>query len=276
MTHKITKEKNSKVELEVTISKEEFLKYRDQAFKSVQANIEMDGFRKGHAPESAILAKYGEESILREMSNLAINETYPQIIIEEKIKIISEPHIHIVQMEEGKDFVYHAHVHVYPEIVLPDYKSLAKEVAKTKKEIADTTDEEIKQVVDQLDEKVKAETKDLEKIIKENMKSEKEYLENTRIRNEILEKLVKATDENNKDGWPESFEDKDKAQIVVLDIAKKENISATKEEIDAETVKVMMHLNPEDLKNGKIDEVRVKSYAEQIIINEKVLSLLEK
>lgn len=276
MTHKITKEKNSKVEIEVTVPKDDFTKYWDTAFKNVQKEIEMDGFRKGMAPESAIIAKYGEQAILSEMANLAINDTYAKVIIEEKVKIIGEPHIHVVKMGKNEDLVYHAHVPIYPEITLPDYKSIASEISKTKKEIPETTDEELKQVMDQLDEKIKSDTPDLEKTIRDNMKLEKEYYEKDRIRGEILDRLIKDSEEKNKDAWPEHFENKDKAQIIMIDIAKKENITATEEEIDAEVVKIMMHVNPKDLQDGKIDEFRVKSYAEQMIMNNKVLDMLEK
>lgn len=276
MIHKITKEKNSKVEIEVEITKEEFAKYHDQAFKSVQQEIEIDGFRKGNAPKEAIVAKYGDSAILSEMSNIAINDTYAKIVIEEKIKIIGEPHIHVVKLSHEEGFTYHAHVPVYPEIELPDYKTVANNISKNKKIIEDTTDEELKLVLDQLDEKVKSETPDIENIIKTNMKAEKEYFEKSRVRSEILEALINATNEKNKDVWPEGFSDKDKAQIIVMDISKKEKIEVTEEEIDAEVVKIMMHIDPKELADGKIDELRVKSYAEQIIINEKVLSLLEK
>jgi FKBP-type peptidyl-prolyl cis-trans isomerase (trigger factor) len=91
----------------------------------------------------------------------------------------------------------------------------------------------------------------------------------------ILEKIVKAADELNTENWPENFEERDKAQVLVLEISKKEDLKATPEEIEAEVMKIMMHLNSSN-PNEKVDEVRVKAYAEQIIVNEKVLAMLEK
>lgn len=275
MTHKITKEKNSKVEIEVTLSGAEFMAYWDKGFKRLQQEIEIEGFRKGHATEAAIVAKYGESAILQEMANVAIDETYPKIVIEEKVKIISEPHIHVVNMSKEEGFTYHAHVNVYPEISLPDYKALSSECAKERKTVEDTTDEELKQIMDNLDEQVKATIPDIENVIKENLKLEKETAEKSRIRSMILEKIVKAADELNTENWPENFEERDKAQVLVLEISKKEDLKATPEEIEAEVMKIVMHLNSSN-PNEKVDEVRVKAYAEQIIVNEKVLAMLEK
>ena len=86
MTHKISKEKNSKIELEVKFEAAEFMAFWNKAFKAVQTEIEIDGFRKGNAPENMIVAKYGESAIINEMANIAINESYPKIILEESQK----------------------------------------------------------------------------------------------------------------------------------------------------------------------------------------------
>ena len=284
MTYKISKEKNSKIELEVKFEAVEFMTFWNKAFKAVQAEIEIDGFRKGNVPENMIVAKYGESAIINEMANIAINESYPKIILEESqknnMKPIDEPHIHVVSAVKGADFVYHAHVTVYPEFTLPEYKKISSEIIKVeKKDIADTTDEEVKSVMDQLDEKVKSETEDIENKIKENMKLEKTLVEKSRVRSIMLEKMIEAVEgadkEKAKEMWPENFTDKDKSQIILLEIAKKENISVTKEEIEAEMMKIMMYMNPADINTGKTDEGRLRAYGEQIIINEKVLTFLE-
>lgn len=283
MTHKTNKEKNSKVELEVTLSWIELTAYRDKALKVVQSEIEMDGFRKGNAPEEAIIAKYGEGAILNEMANIAINETYPKIMLDEyeknNIRPIDSPHLHIVSLEADKDFTYHAHVAVYPEITLPDYKSLAAKIEKDDGS-TDATDEEVEKVINSLDEKIKAEIPDLKEKITENIKAEKEMQKKSKTRSKMLSSLVVAVEgedkEKAKDMWPEGFVDRDKAQIIILEISKKENLIAGEEEIIKEMTNLMMHMGEEGMKKNNLDEVRLRSYAEQVVINEKVLSLLEK
>jgi FKBP-type peptidyl-prolyl cis-trans isomerase (trigger factor) len=253
--------------------------YWDAGLKKIQKEVEMDGFRKGMAPMDSIVAKYGEMAVLQEMTDLAINKSYPEVIIGEKIHVIGEPHIHIVTLEKDKDFVYHAHVPVYPVIDLPDYKKIATDTAKEinanpEKEVKDTTDTELANIMTGLSDEVKATTPDIENKIKDNLKIEKELILKNEIRAISMENLVNATNEKNVDCWPEGFKDQDKAQILAIEISKKENIKVSEEEIDAEVIKLMMHIPHEEIASGKIDEERVKAYATQIITNEKMFVAL--
>lgn len=279
MKYKINKEKNSQLELEVTIEASEFMAYWDAGLKKIQKEVEMDGFRKGMAPIDSIVAKYGEMAVLQEMTDLAINKSYPEVIIGEKIHVIGEPHIHIVTLEKDKDFVYHAHVPVYPTIELPDYKKIAADTAKEinenpEKIVMDTTDTELENIMKGLSDEVKAATPDIENKIKDNLKIEKGLMLKNEIRAITMENLVNATNDKNADCWPEGFKDTDKAQIVALEISKKENIKVSEEEIDAEVIKLMMHIPHEEVASGKIDEERVKAYALQIITNERMFVAL--
>jgi trigger factor len=205
------------------------------------------------------------------MANDAINKTYPEVIIGEKLHVISEPHIHIVTLEKDADFVYHAHVTVYPTLEIVDYKKIAtKIVGEDKKEIAETTDEEVKNIMDQVDAEVIKNTPDIENIIKTNIKAEKEMLQKSTIRSKFLDETLKELSEKNVDAWPEMFTDKDKAQILNIEIAKKEEVKVSEEEVSAEVVKLSMHISKEDIASGKIDEEKLMAYAHQILLNEKV------
>lgn len=275
MKYEIKKEKNSKLELEVTIENKEFLTYWNDGLKTIQKEVEIDGFRKGMAPESSILNKYGEMSILQEMSNLAINKTYVEIIIKEKIHIIGEPNIHVMKLSKSDDFVYHAHIPVYPLISLPDYKKIANNILNNniKEEVEGETEiesEEIAKIIKGLSEEIKRDTPDLENKIKENVKLEKELHNKNQIRAKLMEELVKNIEIENKDMWPENFQDKDKAQVIAIEISKKENITVSTEEIDAEIIKLMMHIPQQEIANGNVNEGQVKAFAEQVIINEKM------
>ncbi len=271
MKYEIKKEKNSKIEITITVEKADFAKYRDNAFKNIQKEASISGFRKGMAPENAIIAKYGESSIEQEMANDAINKTYPEVIIGEKLHVISEPNIHIVTLEKDADFVYHAHATVYPTLEIADYKKTAsKIISEDKKEIAETTDEEVKNILDQVSEEVKTATPDIENIIKTNVKAEKEMLQKSTLRSKFLDEALKELSETNADAWPEMFTDKDKAQILNIEIAKKEDVKVSEEELSAEVVKLSMHISKEDIASGKIDEEKLTAYAHQILLNEKV------
>ncbi len=150
MKTEIKKREDGDVEINVTMPNAEFMKYWDKGFKVVQEKVEIDGFRKGNAPKDVIVSKYGEMAVLEEMANIVINETYIKSITDNKINVIDHPHIHVVKLSAADDFVYMAHVPVYPEVTLPDYKKIAKEV---KSNLAKDTkkEEDNKDAVDKVD-----------------------------------------------------------------------------------------------------------------------------
>jgi len=332
----IEKEEGSKVELNITVKKEDFAKYWDRGFKKFQEVADVDGFRKGHAPMDMIITKYGEMGILESTADLVINDTYVNVIVENKIKALGHPHIHVVTLEKDKDFVYHAHVEVYPEFELADYKKIAKEANKNKTEIVvkdedvaavmkdlqklklkkDATeeikDEDLPALDDEFAQSFGVEFKtldDLKSKVTENMRLEKVQAEKEKVRTDILEKLmeetkidlpsilveseidrmmsqmkmdvekygssfveylthIKKTEEDLRNDFTEAASKRAKSQLIVHEISEKEKIKPTDEEIDAEVIRIMAAVQD-------ADGSRAKSYAEQMLTNEKTLQMLE-
>jgi Bacterial trigger factor protein (TF) len=276
MKYTIKEEKNSTKEIEVTIAHEDFIKYWDVAFKLIQKEVTVDGFRKGLAPQEAIIGKYGESAILQEMANQAISTTYVEVITKEKLHVISEPHIHIVKLTKGEEFVYHAHVTLFPMIDISNYKSVA-EKAKSDNEFKnlEVTDEEVEAVMVGLSDEIKNSTENIEQKIKDNMIEEKKNWMLNQRRSKFLELMLLNINEKDTDAWPKQFEDKDKAQIIALQISKSEKLNASEEEIDAEVIKLTNVIPKQDPISGKINEARLREYATQIIINEKMFKSLD-
>ena len=129
---------NGEIKMTIFLENKEFEKFHEKGFKKIQAEAEIDGFRKGNAPEELIIKKYGEMAIIQEMADIVINETYFTSIIkeneskkdDEKIFPISQPKISISKIGKGSDFEYTATFPILPKIDLPDYKSIAKKEGK--------------------------------------------------------------------------------------------------------------------------------------------------
>lgn len=143
MKAKFEKLENGEIKMIINISNQDFEKFREKGLKKVQELVQIDGFRKGNAPENLIVAKYGDMIILEEMANIAINDTYFASIIKEnenkkdneKIMPISQPIINITKIGKGSDFEYSATFPVMPEINLSNYRKISKDVVeKTEKE----------------------------------------------------------------------------------------------------------------------------------------------
>ena len=343
MKTEIKKRDDGEVELNITVPSAEFIKYWDKGFKSLQAKVEMDGFRKGNVPEHVVIEKYGEMAVLEEMANVAINETYVQAVTEHKIHVIADPHIHVKKLSKADDFIYMAHVAVYPEIALPDYKKIAKSVAKA--ETTTATEEEVMTVLTELargrmpakgTDNVAQDTETGEDVValpaiddafaqsfgehfptleslkskvRENLNLEKTSTNKEKNRATIIEEILKTvnvklpqvmidgetdrmlgqmegditrmggkwadylthagkTEEDLRTEYRDIAEKRALSQVILAEIAKSEKMYPTADEIDVEVIKVMTSMP--DAK-----EENVKAFVTQMLMNEKVLQMLE-
>ncbi|MDO8520983.1 MAG: trigger factor [bacterium] len=146
---KIKKLPHSRIEISATISTGEFDVTRSAAVKRIGADLEIPGFRKGHAPENIIAAKLGEGAILEEMAELAIARAYAAIIREEKLDVLGRPEVRITKIAMGNPLEFTLTTATFPEITLPDYKKLAGKEAQEETAII-VTDEEVEKAIEQI------------------------------------------------------------------------------------------------------------------------------
>ena len=132
MNHKTKKLPDSKIEFEITVSVEEMEKFWQVARKKVAGGVKIDGFRPGKAPSH--LSSFIEEDVHNEAANLAMNETFKEVIKKEDVEIIGIPNAKIIKIAPKNEFVYKIETAYLQDIELPDYKSIAKEVLKDKKD----------------------------------------------------------------------------------------------------------------------------------------------
>ena len=137
------------VELKIVVDEKEFETHHAKAFTVVQQAVEIDGFRKGNAPEDLIVKKYGDMVILEEMANLALRAAYVKAIEEHKLNPISDPQVTITKIAKGNPLELTITVPVMPEITLPDYKKIAKAAIDDKEKI-EVTDKDIEVVLEEL------------------------------------------------------------------------------------------------------------------------------
>ncbi|EQB88740.1 hypothetical protein M918_23500 [Clostridium sp. BL8] len=81
---------------------------------------------------------YGEGALYEDAINFIYETTYPQVLVENNINPVDYPSIDVVEIGEGKDFVYTATVPVMPEVELGEYKGV-----EVKKETYSVSDEDV-------------------------------------------------------------------------------------------------------------------------------------
>ncbi|MCK5096101.1 MAG: hypothetical protein KAR24_01970 [Candidatus Pacebacteria bacterium] len=224
----IKKLENSEVEITGAIPAEIFDTHREQAIKNLGENIELQGFRKGHVPEDILEKHLGEPAILEEMAEITIGKEYKNIVRDNDLNPISRPNIAITKVAMGNPLEFKATITVMPQIVVGDYKKIAKEVyakdeevtvseqeleetlteirtmhakqaEQTKKKDSDVKkgegEEEKPELPELNDEFVKGlgdfkDVADFKKKLKENIRSEKEQKEVDKKRINMMEKIL--------------------------------------------------------------------------------------
>ena len=145
----IKKLEHSEIEITGEIPAELFDKNRAQAIKNLNKEVELPGFRKGHVPENILKTHIREKVILEEMAEITIGVEYRNIITENSLEPIGRPEVHITKMALGNPLAFIIKVAVLPEIVLADYKKIAKEIysKESKEEKIKVTDKEVNDAI---------------------------------------------------------------------------------------------------------------------------------
>ncbi len=136
------------VKFEVKVEAEKFDAALTRAYKKNVKNFNVPGFRKGKVPMNVVKKYYGIEVLLEDAVNFAIEGSYSEVLKENNIIPVDYPKIDVVEVGEGKDFVYTAEVTVYPEVELGEYKGLSIE-----KKTYEVTEEEVSKKLKEMQEK---------------------------------------------------------------------------------------------------------------------------
>lgn len=144
------------VKLEITVEAEKFVEAMKKSYAKNAKKFNIPGFRKGKAPMNIIKRHYGEGVFYEDAINICCDDTYPEALKEYDIKPVDYPEIDVVEIGEGKDFVYTAKVTVVPEVELGEYKGL-----EVKKNIYEAKEEELDNKLKGMQERnARIETKD--------------------------------------------------------------------------------------------------------------------
>ena len=135
------------VEILGQISAERISELREKALKKIKETIELDGFRKGNAPESLVAQKVGEMRLMEEAAEMALGEEYPNILEDHKIDAIGRPEITITKMGIGSPLEFKAKTAVMPEVKLGDYKKISKTANSKENKKVEVTDKEVEDVI---------------------------------------------------------------------------------------------------------------------------------
>jgi trigger factor len=193
----------------------------------------------------------------------------------EKEKVTFEVEVHDVREREIPELNDDFAVSLGDFKSLTDLKQKIKENIKFEKEIKEREKIRVK-IIEGISEKTKINIPEsmIEKEL-DNMISEyKEQLSQSGLSfQDYLNQINKSENEIRKD-WKDRAEKRIKASLILQEIARKEKIEITDEEIEKETNSYLSRVNQQEMKAADIE--KLKFFIKDILQNEKVFQKLEK
>lgn len=112
----------------------------DRAFKGIQKQAHLKGFRPGKAPMQTIRSVYGDK-VKQDVVQDIVSKAYTEALREHSLTPVNYPEFEFDNPEENKEFSFTANFEVRPEVTLKKYEGL--EVQKEKFEADDARVDQI-------------------------------------------------------------------------------------------------------------------------------------
>lgn len=247
-TYKIKKLPKNTVEAVVSLSSKYLENEKKEAFKRLQKELEVAGFRKGKVPESIAKKHLKNEQIIEEAVKKFLPEIYNEIVKKESLSPIYNPKIDFIKAKDGEDWELKITIALKPIVNLKDYKKIVQEIKNQEKK-ADIW-------VPGKDKEKKPEKKDntmlLNKILEALLKETEIEISDLIIDEELNHRLTMLVDDIRKIGlttedylksknitldqlkstYRKEIEDTYKLEFILSELADKENIKVEEEDLE--------------------------------------------
>lgn len=121
-----TLNENSTGILKVEVDTENWKKAQDKALDTLIKDVEVQGFRKGHAPKHVARKQVNTERLFTDAVNAVANDAFTLGVVEHKIEPVARPELDVEAMnEENVTLLFN--ITVKPEVTLGEYKGLSVE-----------------------------------------------------------------------------------------------------------------------------------------------------
>jgi trigger factor len=91
----------------------------DRAYREVNRQVRVPGFRPGRVPPRVIDQRIGRGAVLEQAVNDAVPELYGKALEEHDIFALGQPAVEITKLDDGKQLAFTAEVDVRPKFDLP-------------------------------------------------------------------------------------------------------------------------------------------------------------
>ncbi|WLW54994.1 trigger factor [Streptomyces sp. YU58] len=138
----------TRVRLTVEVPFEELKDSLDAAYKKINQQVTVKGFRKGKIPARVIDQRFGRGAVLEEAVNDALPKFYTEAVNEAELNVLGQPEVDITELKDGETLNFTAEVDVRPALEIPDYSGIEVEV-----DAVEVSEEDVDKAVTELRER---------------------------------------------------------------------------------------------------------------------------
>ncbi|ATL27761.1 trigger factor [Streptomyces formicae] len=138
----------TRVRLTVEVPFEELKDSLDAAYKKINQQVTVKGFRKGKIPNRVIDQRFGRGAVLEEAVNDALPKFYTEAVNEAELNVLGQPEVDITELKDNETLNFTAEVDIRPAIEIPDYSGIEVEV-----DAVEVSDDDVDKAVEELRER---------------------------------------------------------------------------------------------------------------------------
>ncbi len=139
-------DKHGEIEFRAEISAETLEQYILEELAHYAAQMALPGFRKGKVPHHLVREQVGEMDLLEGAADEALRDAMQEIVDGEKLDVLGRPELTVLKIAPKNPLEFKIRYALAPEVSLPDYKKIAREVVEKKNDFA-VKDEEVDEAI---------------------------------------------------------------------------------------------------------------------------------
>lgn len=151
---------DTKVELTITLDKDELAAAEQVALTKLAKDIKAPGFRKGKVPASVAVKHVDQQTLAQQTLEDALSKAVAEAFVSEDLQALERPAVDVKKFIPGQELEFTAEAEILPKIKLGEYKKL-----KTTKAKISVSEAEVDEIINRMHESL-AEKKDVKRAAK--------------------------------------------------------------------------------------------------------------
>lgn len=234
----VTSTKNSTAYVDILLNEEEVNSEKEHALDDLISSVTVKGFRQGKAPKDIAKDHVDPDKLSNQILNHVLNHAVSQAITENKYRLLGRPVLENIDAKD-KGWTIKLSLPLFPEIKVDNVSKLFSKTSKAKvtkndnKASKETEEEKVEKVYDTLLKNIKFDipTSVIEEEVNYSLQRLEAQAKTLNLTLESYLTAVKKTVEQIKEEYSKRAEESIKLDLILLEIAKAEKITATTEEV---------------------------------------------